>query len=486
MALSRNQILGIVAIVIIVCATGGGAYYYFFILAPQQPLPPKESVTIGCALSLTGPFGGGAALHLTPYYNWIVDEYNDLGGLYIPEYGQRLPIEMTIVDDEGNVENLISQTERFITVDHVDFIFPPWGTAMNFAVFPLYQQYGYPVVALTVGADEAASRIESGEWNYVFLTLGQPHHTGNVVADYLSYIDANMTSLDSIGIIFVADQHGVEYGGAAYSYLYTRGFNITVYQSYPINVADFTPIINQLKLWDCDVMFASSYPPDGMLLLGQCIAQDYSPKVMFFGPGIEVPMIVHGPGAFTDEQTMGIHFYDGYPATAYDTPELAAWAELHNSTLGFYPFPASATFYGGLQCLFQAIEQVGLNRALVREALATQTFDTVLGPYTFVAGEHPDIPGTGLLSQWQGGDMMEVVWPLDVASAPIIAPKPAWPAPPAPTASVPLPTGTDYQFGGQGIDSAKIGIKPVADRSMDFATMSIVSPMLSWRLTSRD
>ncbi len=485
MALSRNQILSIVAIVVIVVAAGGGAYYYFFIWSPTTPLPPKESVVIGCALSLTGPFGGGAALHLTPYYNWIVDEYNDLGGLYIPEYGTRLPIELIIVDDEGSVENLITQTERFITVDQVDFLFPPWGTAMNFAVFPLYQQYGYPVVALTVGSDEASNRIRTGEWNYVFLTLGQPHHTGSVIADYLSHINANITSLDSVGIIFVADQHGVEYGGAAYSYLYTRGFNITVYQSYPINVADFTPLINQFKTWDVDVMFASSYPPDGMLLLGQSIAQDFSPKVMFFGPGIEVPMIVHGPGAFTDQQTMGIHFYDGYPATAYDTTELAAWAELHNSTLGFYPFPASATFYGGLQALFQAIEQVGLNRVLVREALATQTFDTILGDYTFVAGEHPDIPGTGMLSQWQGGEMMEVVWPLDDASASIIAPKPPWPAPVSPPEIASAHTGTNHNFYGQDA-GVEVEIDVVVPRSMDFATIAIVCPTLSWRLTSKD
>ena len=479
MDLSRNQLIGIAAIFILLF----GVVIMSGCIGQEEELPEKDKIVIGCALSLTGPFGGGAALHLTPYYNWIVDEYNDKGGLYIPEYDKRLPIELKIVDDEGSVENLISQTERFITVDKVDFLFPPWGTAMNFAVFPVYEQHKYPVVALTVGADEASSRIKNGEWNYVFLTLGQPHHTGRIIADYLSHIRENITPLDSVGILFVADQHGVEYGGAAYSHLYTRGFNITVYQSYPINVADFTPLINQLKTWDCDVMFASSYPPDGMLLLGQCIGQDYSPKVMFFGPGIEVPMIVHGPGAFTDEQTRGIHFYDGYPATAYDTTELAEWAELHNTKLGWYPFPASATFYSGIQALFLAIEQEGLNRELVRDALATQTFDTVLGDFTFVPGEHPDIPGTGELSQWQGGNMMEVVWPLDAKSADIIAPKPAWPPPPA---GSPMITGTSELSQWQGGNMMQDEIEVEAVLSLDFATMDIMCPTLSWRLTSKD
>ncbi|MFX1509460.1 MAG: ABC transporter substrate-binding protein [Promethearchaeota archaeon] len=479
MALSRNQILGIVAIVIIVAATGGGAYYYFFIYQPAPPTPPlKTSVTIGCALSLTGPYGGGAELHLIPYYNWIVDTYNDMGGLYLPEYGERLPIVLTIEDDEGSVENLLTITERMITVDQVDFLFPPWGTALNFAAFPLYQQYGYPVVALTVGANEASARIKTGEWNYVFLTLGQPAHVGNTITSYLSHIDENITSLDSIGIVFIADQHGVEYGGSMFSALQLAGFNITVYQSYPIGVADFTPIINELKLWDCDVMIASSYPADGMFLLGSCIAQGYSPDVMFFGPGVEVPFIIHS--AFTPTQTMGIHFYDGYPATAYDTPDLAAWADLHNATFGFYPFPASALFYSALEAFFQAIEQVGLNRALVRDTLATETFDTVIGDLTFVPGEHPEIPGTGYLTQWQGGDMMEVVWPLDVASASIIAPKPVWPpGPPGPTESLVLPKPIDLS---NREERRLVEVGDGAVRLLEFATMDISCPKVSWRL----
>jgi len=34
----------------------------------------------------------------------------------------------------------------------------------------------------------------------------------------------------------------------------------------------------------------------------------------------------------------------------------------------------------------------------------------------------------GTISQWQGGEMMEVVWPLEAKSAEVICPKPAWPS----------------------------------------------------------
>jgi branched-chain amino acid transport system substrate-binding protein len=76
--------------------------------------------------------------------------------------------------------------------------------------------------------------------------------------------------------------------------------------------------------------------------------------------------------------------------------------------------------------LEQAIEKAGtLNREKLRDVIATEEFMTVDGPVKF-AGERTNTLARHGMCQWQNG-VIEVVWPSDVATAPLEIPKPSWP-----------------------------------------------------------
>jgi branched-chain amino acid transport system substrate-binding protein len=419
----------LLAVIIVVAAVAGAVYYYMTQVAAP---PPKEEVVIGWAHGMSGYLAPQVAtLHV--YYKWIIEDYNAKGGLYVPEYGKRLPIRYIEYDDESSIDKMLSLTEKLITEDHVDLLFAPCSTAFCFAAFPLYEKYKYPVVALSFGSDIAAEKMRSGEYSYSFSVLGLPGETGKEMADLFQYINANISSLTSAGIIYHADQHGVEYSNAIYNYLVMAGFQVPVQQSYPPTIADFTPLINDLKEANVDVAILCGY--EGAMFCGQCMAQNYNPKLIFIGPSMETPALVYGPFGFTHESAKGIAFYDGWPSTAYNTPELAAWAQEHVTRTGSipglydsYPFPASATLYAGLECVFQAVEKVGLNREKIRDALATETFNTIVGETKLRQGYSMQCELAGTITQWQGRDMMDVIWPPSAASADIIYPKPAWPS----------------------------------------------------------
>jgi branched-chain amino acid transport system substrate-binding protein len=394
---------------------------------PATPTPPpKDKIVVGIVQSVSGPNSAGCALHHV-YYDWIIEDYNAKGGLYVPEYGKRIRIEKIMYDDESNLDRMLSLTERLITVDKVDLIFAPWSTAFCFAAFSLYEKYHYPVVALTFGSDIAAEKMRTGEFKYAFSVLGLPGETGKEMADLLKYVDQYKSSINRVGIIYHSDQHGVEYAGAIFTYLTMAGFQVPVHQSYPPEISDFTPLISTLRNANVDVVILCGYA-EGALLVHQCMAQNYNPKLIFIGPTMEVPGLVFGPFGFTPKDLIGVCYYDGWPATAYKEGELKEWAEMHKKRLGAYPFPASATFYAGLDCLFKAVEKVGLNREKIRDALATQTFDTLVGKTKLRPGYSMQAELAGTLTQWQGGEMMEVVWPLEAKSADIICPKPSWPS----------------------------------------------------------
>jgi len=59
----------------------------------------------------------------------------------------------------------------------------------------------------------------------------------------------------------------------------------------------------------------------------------------------------------------------------------------------------------------------------LRDAIASNEFDTVIGKVRFKNGENITTPG--VVSQWQSGEF-EVVWPPDRATAPAMHPKPHW------------------------------------------------------------
>ena len=46
--------------------------------------------------------------------------------------------------------------EKLMGTDKVDLILPPWGTGANFAVMPLIQKYGYPMLAPTATSSDLA------------------------------------------------------------------------------------------------------------------------------------------------------------------------------------------------------------------------------------------------------------------------------------------------------------------------------------------
>lgn len=424
-----SKMVAVVIAVIIIVAIVAGAAYYYYILGPAPP--PKDKVVIGIVQSESGANSAGCALHHL-YYNWIIEDYNEEGGLYVPEYGKKLPIEKIVYDDESNLDKMLTLTEKLITEDKVDLIFAPWSTAFCFAAFSLYEKYHYPVVALTFGSDKAAEKMRSGEFKYAFSVLGLPSETGKEMADLLDYINKNKTPITKVGIIHHADQHGVEYASAIAYDLMDKGFQVPVQQSYTLPVATFAPIVSTLKSAGVDVVINCGYS-EGADLIREMKAQNFNPKLVFIGPTMEVPALVFGPFGFTPQDLVGVCYYDGWPAAVYKTGALKDWAEMHRQRAEpifgpkAYPFPASATFYAGLQCLFKAVEKVGLNREKIRDVLATETFDTIVGKTKLRQGYSMQCELAGTISQWQGGDMMEVIWPRDVASADIICPKPAWP-----------------------------------------------------------
>ena len=118
-------------------------------------------VRVGYAMARTGPWTGGAQVSQEPNYLLWAEQQNAAGGLNVK--GTKRPIELISSDDRSEVETCVRTYEKLMGSDKVDLVLPPWGSNANFAVAPLANRFGYPLLAPTA----LSRRLVEIDWGMV-------------------------------------------------------------------------------------------------------------------------------------------------------------------------------------------------------------------------------------------------------------------------------------------------------------------------------
>jgi branched-chain amino acid transport system substrate-binding protein len=375
------------------------------VLAPA--FAQDAPVRIGYAISRTGPFAPGAQISQEPNYIMWAEQVNAGGGLSVK--GKKRKVELVGLDDRSEVETMVRSYEKLMASDKVDLILPPWGTGMNFAVMPLAQKHGYPMLSPT-----ATGRKLLGMKNpYFFALLQQPDSMMNALAEFMK-----ARGVKTAAVIHVDELFGLEQMGALELALKEKGIQIVEKKSYPIGVKDLQPVLNDIKAKNPDAFVSLSYPPDTFLVTGQARAVGFNPKLFYAAVGSAFPVYRDkmGPAA---EGVMGLGTWN--PKMS---PQAKAYFDAHVKRWNKEPDRwASAHAWAGLQILEQAVAKAGLDRKALRDTIASSEFTTVIGKIRFRNGENIATPG--VVSQWQSGEF-EVVWPPQNATSPAYYPKPNW------------------------------------------------------------
>jgi len=116
-------------------------------IAVTVPALAQQPVRIGYAIARTGPWAAGAQVTQEPNFIMWAEQVNAAGGLNVK--GVKRKIELIGLDDRSDTETVVRSYEKLMGSDKVDLILPPWSTGANFAMMPLAQKYGYPLLAPT-------------------------------------------------------------------------------------------------------------------------------------------------------------------------------------------------------------------------------------------------------------------------------------------------------------------------------------------------
>ncbi|MCC0043148.1 MAG: amino acid ABC transporter substrate-binding protein [Brucellaceae bacterium] len=400
---ARTSVAGVAAAALMLTATSVAV------------LAQDDAITIGYAVSKSGPNAGGADMTVTPNYELWVQQVNEAGGLKLPD-GRQLPIEVIAYDDRSSAEEVVRAVERLATQDEVDFILPPWGTGFNLAVAPLMAKFGYPHLAGAAVTDKASEFVE--RWNTSFWFMGGSADYTAALSDILVQQRDAGTINGKIAMISVADGFGIDLVSAARPDFQEAGFEVVYDKTFPPETSDFATILNEAANSGADTFVAFSYPPHTFALTKQAKVASYSPPVFYLGVGAGFP-IYPGIAGGSVEGVMSLGGVD--PNNELNN----AYRAKHEEVIGRAPdYWGSVLIYASLEMLGQAIERVGLDKAAVAEELSTGTFSTVLGAETRL--ENNQLRAINWVGQWQDGTFVAVSNEGGNGTSAVKLPKPGW------------------------------------------------------------
>jgi branched-chain amino acid transport system substrate-binding protein len=390
--------------------------FMFLVGTTVNAAPAKDKIRIGWVTSLSGPYASGVPVTYGMVYDLWVEEINAKGGIYVKEYGKKLPLEIIKYDDKSDVGAMTKLLEKVILEDKVDFIFAPWGTAMLYAAAPIANKHKYILLGGPGGAMKLKEII--GQLPYVFSVLNMAETQMPALAAVLAEVKAKKTA-----IIYIQDLHGIEYKDAAAQELKKKGIEVVMSKSFPLGTKDLIPLLKDAKAANVDAFLAMIYPDQAFLVTGQAMEIGYSPKAFFATVG---PCLAQYRDAFSPQGVEGI-----MGAGAWNAKTSPAAKEFRDNFVKKYKvepeYWGTLFYYSSLQFFEKAIEEAGtLNQAKIRDIIATKTYETAMGPMKFEKGFNTTHPGE--IGQWQKG-VFEIIDASKKRTANPEYPKPAWPKP---------------------------------------------------------
>ena len=281
------------------------------------------------------------------------------------------------------------------------------------AIIPAVTQKGIPLIMPTATADNV---VETGS-PWVFRICAGANAYASAMADFLKHNGAPKT----IAIVYENTNFGQANAKAMASAAPAAGMTIVAQEAYQAASPDDKALLQRVKAENAEVVYFASYLLDATTLMRQAEQVELSPK--FFaaaGTGFSA-------AEFPTEKGAGK--YAEYTFSVSQWLPSAKWAgskefdEAYLKLAGSHPAYHGMQAYAALLVASDAIKNASSDQPkAIADAIRKEHIDTPFGPIAFDAkgqNAHPV-----LITQVQGGKY-KVVWPADVAEAPI-QPTPAW------------------------------------------------------------
>jgi len=414
-----------------IAAAGYGLSNYYKpsdqILSTTTPVGEKNKVKIGTTRPLTGRDAIYGRNELNGTMLWV-KMVNEAGGIKAGD-GNTYEVELIHYNDESKPENVGRLFEKLIVEDKVDYLFGPVSGQLGMATVPVVMRYNKLEFYGTASYDPAQWKNEYGEHVVHVCTNGNAY-LKSMIDMTMDYIVPELDpDAKNMAIIHGDDLFRNTAGVGGYEYAKERGVNLLVYEKYPTDTTDISPILSKVKASDPEVsiLLAGAGYGDAILITRQCEELGVNLKLLYPGTGTVTPewydaVSPYGDYILTNTQwEIGV-IYDVDYGPTHDEYIAAYVAEY-----GYEPEYSSAIGFTQGLAIQMAMEKCAepMNPKSLRETVRKEVeFKGFYGH--FKTDEYGiQIGHQVAVMQWQNG-IKKCVWPPEVKNAELLYPMPKW------------------------------------------------------------
>ena len=385
---------------------GNQAYFCFtllcFFLALVWTVQPaiakkeKNEILIGTNLPLTGILAG-AGIEQKWAYETAVADINKAGGIYVKEYGKKLPVRLIVADDESDPGKAAAGVERLIKQKKVDLLLG--GFAAPFGVIPgcitaeKYRRYYHTSICLIPPWLE-----HHFKWSTLyFFDLEQacsvPYEIWNSIPEDKRPQKPALIMEDTFD--------GRAFAGLFRNLAKKYGYKFVMDEAWAVGAKDYSAQIIKAKSLGVDSILIFGADTDVITFVRQMKENNLNVKYFHGWKGTWAGEFWKALGK--DAQYI---LCDGFWSMDFPFPGAKGIGERYYDHFKKYSVSVGA-LYALCQVLWQAIEKAGtLDSAKVRQAVLDNEFETVNGKVKY------DKDGvaifTSTASQWWNGKQMTV------------------------------------------------------------------------------
>lgn len=369
---------------------------FLWAIQPVEAKKERTEILIGTNLPLTGILAG-AGIEQRWAYQTAVDDLNKAGGIFVKEYGKKLPVRLIVADDASDPGKAAAAVERLIKQKKVDLLLG--GFAAPFGVIPgcitaeKYRKYYHTSICLIPPWLE-----HHFKWSTLyFFDLEQacsvPYEIWNSIPESERPKKPALIMEDTFD--------GRAFAGLFRNLAKKYGYQFVLDESWSVGAKDYSAQIIKAKSLGVDSILIFGADTDVITFVRQMKENNLNVKYFHGWKGTWAGEFWKALGK--DAQYI---LCDGFWSMDFPFPGAREIGERYYDHFKKYSVSVGA-IYALCQILWQAIEKAGtLDSAKVRQAVLDNEFETVNGKVKY------DKDGvaifTSTASQWWNGKQMTV------------------------------------------------------------------------------